>query len=112
MADIARAEDLAERALATAPRSSLAHFAKANVLRAQNRYQEAIPIVWYEKARNASPGHPMYHAFLAAAYALKGNTERAVAERAEARRLARDDRYSSITHSRAIAHWGHRKFAR
>src|SRR5262249_47292047 len=41
-ADIARAEDLAERALAAAPRSSPAHFAKGQVLRAQDRYGEAI----------------------------------------------------------------------
>ena len=41
-ADILRAEDLAERALATLPRSSLAHFAKGQVLRALDRYGEAI----------------------------------------------------------------------
>ena len=37
---------------------------------------------------------------LASAYALKGETERA-AELAEARRLAGDDRYSSIARMRA-----------
>jgi TolB-like protein/cytochrome c-type biogenesis protein CcmH/NrfG len=42
-ADIARAEELAERALAASPRSALAHFAKGQVLRAQDRYDEAIP---------------------------------------------------------------------
>ena len=42
-ADIARAEGLAERALAASPRSSLAHFAKGQVLRAQHRHDEAIP---------------------------------------------------------------------
>ena len=42
-ADIARAEGLAERALAASPRSPLAHFAKGQVLRAQDRYEEAIP---------------------------------------------------------------------
>jgi TolB-like protein len=41
-ADIPRAEGLAERALAASPRSPLPHFAKAQVLRAQNRYDEAI----------------------------------------------------------------------
>src|SRR5215831_16046781 len=41
-ADIARAEDLAERALAASPRSSVARFAKGQVLRAQHRYDEAI----------------------------------------------------------------------
>ncbi len=42
-ADIARAEDLAERALAALPRSTVAHFAMAQVLRAQHRYDEASP---------------------------------------------------------------------
>jgi adenylate cyclase len=41
-ADIARAEDLAERAVAASPRSSPARFAKGQVLRAQDRYDEAI----------------------------------------------------------------------
>src|SRR5262249_62400964 len=34
---------LPERACAASPRSPLAHFAKAQVLRAQDRYDEAIP---------------------------------------------------------------------
>jgi adenylate cyclase len=41
-ADIARAEDLAKRAVAVAPRYSVARFAMAQVLRAQHRYDEAI----------------------------------------------------------------------
>jgi tetratricopeptide (TPR) repeat protein len=41
--DMTRAEGLAERALAASPRSLLAHYAKGQVLRAQGRYQEAIP---------------------------------------------------------------------
>ena len=174
-ADIARAGGLAERALAASPRSPLARFAKAQVLRAQHRYDEAIPeyetvialnrnwanasshlgwckfmtgsmeelilaqeqairlsprdpeiglwygrighvhllqsrneeaIVWYEKARNATPAHPSFRTFLASAYALKGKTERAAAELAEARRLVGDDRYSSIARLRAVESWG------
>ena len=52
------------------------------------------------------------HAYLAAAYALKGETERATAELSEARRLSRDDRYSSIARLRAAGlggganYWG------
>jgi TolB-like protein/class 3 adenylate cyclase len=42
-ADILRAEDLAGRALAAAPHSLLAHYAKGQVLRAQRRFAEAIP---------------------------------------------------------------------
>src|SRR5262249_19261337 len=40
-ADIARAEGLAEQALATSPSSPLAHYAKGEVLRVQNRCDEA-----------------------------------------------------------------------
>jgi tetratricopeptide (TPR) repeat protein len=42
-ADMARAEQLAEQALALSPHSLLGHYAKAQVLRAQGRYKEAIP---------------------------------------------------------------------
>jgi TolB-like protein len=173
--DILRAESLTERALATSPRSPPAHFAKGQVLRAQHRYDEAIPeyetvialnrnwahayshlgwcrfmtglieelipaqeqairlsprdpqiglfysrigsghllrshtdeaIIWYEKARNATPAHPEFRTFLAAVYALKGDAERAAGELAEARRLVGDDRYSSIARFRAISSWG------
>ena len=41
-ADITRAQGLADQALATAPRSSVARFAQGQVLRAQHRYEEAI----------------------------------------------------------------------
>jgi len=174
-ADIERAESLAERALAASPRNPLAHFAKGQVLRAQDRYDEAIPeydtvialsrnwanayshlgwckfvtgsieevipaqerairlsprdpqiglfyfrigfahllqsriaeaIVWCEKARNATPAHPLFRALLASAYALKGEIERAGAELAEARRLVVDNRYTSIARLRAVVSWG------
>jgi TolB-like protein len=59
-----------------------------------SRTDEAI--LWLEKARSANPAVPLPHAFLASAYALKGERERAAAELAEARRLSGDDRYSSI----------------
>jgi len=174
-ADIARAEKLAAAGLAAAPRTTIAHFATAQVLRAQHRYGEAateyetvlrlnrnwahayshlgwcrcmagtidvlIPaqeqairlsprdpqiglfysrigsahllhsrteeaIAWYERARNATPLHPQFRTLLAAACALWGDRERAVAELAEARRLVSDDRYSSIARVRAISSWG------
>jgi TolB-like protein len=164
-ADLARAEGLAGKT-----RSGLAHFAKAQVLRAQHRYAEAIPeyeialalnrylmgayaplgwcklhtgsidevitlaerairlsprdplvsswysqtgvvhllqsrtseaIAWFEKARSANPLRPIVHAHLASAHALKGETEHAVAELGEARRLSGDDRYASIGRLRA-----------
>jgi tetratricopeptide (TPR) repeat protein len=40
--DIARAEELVDRALAASPRSPLPHFAKGDVLRVQGRLEEAI----------------------------------------------------------------------
>jgi adenylate cyclase len=42
-ADIARAEELVRQALATSPRSPLAHYAKGELLRVQSRYEDAIP---------------------------------------------------------------------
>src|SRR5215472_740901 len=53
----------------------------------QSRTDEAIH--WLEKSLGANPELPFAHGHLAAAYALKGNTERAAAELAEARRLKR-----------------------
>jgi TolB-like protein/class 3 adenylate cyclase/Flp pilus assembly protein TadD len=174
-ADIERAEGLAAQALSASPRSPLAHLARGQVLRAQNRYEEAIPeyetvlafnrnwplaiaslgwskfltgsmeeavplheqairlsprdplvgnwyfrigavrllqsltgeaILWLEKARNPNPGHPHPHAWLASAFALKGNTERAAAELGEACRLNSDDRYSSIARLKAWGQFG------
>jgi adenylate cyclase len=42
-ADLERAGELSEQALAMTPRSSLAHFAKGQMLRARGRFAEAIP---------------------------------------------------------------------
>jgi tetratricopeptide (TPR) repeat protein len=65
----------------------------------QSRTDEAI--LWLEKARNAAPAHPSMRAWLASAYALTGETERATAELAEARRLSGDDRFASLARLRA-----------
>ena len=72
----------------------------------QSRIEEAI--VWLEKARSAIPTDPFHHNRLAAAYALKGETERAAAELAESRRLDGGDLFSSIAHLKAHpgAWWG------
>jgi len=63
-------------------------------------------IFWLEKARSANSAQPVYRAHLASAYALKGETERAATELAEARRLSADDRYSSIAHLTAAQYFG------
>jgi adenylate cyclase len=155
-ADLARAEGLVGRALAASPHSAYAHQVKGLVLRAQKRWEEAIPeyettlasnrngvsaltslgwcklftgsieevipvveqairlsprdpamgwwrfliatvhllqsrtdeaIVWLEIARSAMPAVPIVRSGLASAYALKGETDRAGTELAEARKL-------------------------
>jgi tetratricopeptide (TPR) repeat protein len=170
--DITRAEGLVEQALAASPRSATVHFAKGEVLRAQRRYDEAIPeyetvlafdrtsvsalvalghcklmtgsieevipimeqairrsprdpqiaVMYYrigevhllqsriekaiaslERARNANLELPYVRAFLASAYALKGDTERAAAELGQARRLGGG--YSSISEQMAGFFW-------
>jgi len=63
-------------------------------------------IVWLEKARNANPAHPLVRADLASAYGLKGETDRAAAELAKARRLSSDGRFSSIARLRAVQYFG------
>jgi TolB-like protein/class 3 adenylate cyclase len=42
-ADLARANELAERAAVASPRNRLAHYVRGQLLRAQSRWQEAIP---------------------------------------------------------------------
>ena len=69
----------------------------------QSRTAEAI--VWLEKARSALPAVPIVRSRLASAYALGGETERAIAELAEARRLNRD-LYSSTVRLEAGGSWG------
>jgi adenylate cyclase len=162
-ADLQRAEQLAGQALAAAPNSALAHHARGQVLRAQSRFEEAIPeyeaaialdrsrapayanigwckfltgsadeaIPYFEQAIRLNPYGPgiapwygrmgviqllegrtdeaitslqrassenarltFVHAYLASAYALKGQTQRARAELAEAQRL--NNAYSSL----------------
>jgi len=164
-ADLARAQALVGQALVTLPRYAFAHFVKGEVLRAQHRWEEAIPayetalafnrnlvmainglawcklyagsieevipleeqvislgprepwighcyyligtvhmlqsrtdeaILWLEKARSAGPAILFNQVRLASAYALRGETERAAAELAEAQRLHGGDLFSSI----------------
>ena len=70
----------------------------------QSRAGEAI--VWLEKARSAMPAASFHHSRLASAYALRGDSERAAAELAQARRMSGDDRFSSIARLKAIANFG------
>jgi adenylate cyclase len=96
-----------EQALRLSPRDSLIGiwYQRIGIVHLlQSRTDEAIP--WLEKARNANPVHPGPHAWLASAYALKGDTERAAIELAEARRLITDDRWSSIARLKAVGYFG------
>jgi TolB-like protein/Flp pilus assembly protein TadD len=52
-ADLARADELIGRALAASPRYALARYVKGQVLRARNRWEEAIPE--YETALASNP---------------------------------------------------------
>jgi TolB-like protein/DNA-binding winged helix-turn-helix (wHTH) protein len=168
--DIARARELILQALAASPRDPLAHYAKGLLLRAQHRYEDAVPeyeaaialnrnwasayadlgwskflvgsieqgkslmeraadlsprdpqignwdsriglvylaqshideaIRWLEKARIAAPELPWVHLRLASVYGLKGETERAAVELAEARRTDHHGHDLSISRVKA-----------
>jgi adenylate cyclase len=95
---------LVEQAIRLSPRDpeiGNCYFRIGQVHMVQSRTDEAI--VWLEKARSANPRHPQFHAYLASAYALKGDTERAADELVEAQTLSGDDRYSSIARLRSAA---------
>jgi tetratricopeptide (TPR) repeat protein len=70
----------------------------------QSRVGEAI--VWLEKARNVNPALALFHAYLASAYAQKGDIKRAEAELMEARRLDGAGCCSSIAYLKAIEDFG------
>src|SRR5207253_409826 len=86
-------EDQAIRLSPRDPQNAFRYLRIGFVHLLQSRTDEAIP--WFEKARSVNPEVPVAHAFLASAYALKGKTERAATELAEARRLGGEGSYSS-----------------
>ena len=88
---------LLEQAIRLSPRDPAIAFwyfrvGEAHLL--QSHIDDAIR--WSEKARSANEALPYVHAYLAAAYGLKGETERATAELAEARRSAGEGSWLSI----------------
>jgi adenylate cyclase len=99
-----------ERAIRLSPRDGfIGHwynwFGRVYLLR--GHVDEAI--AWFENARRANPALPYVHAYLASAYALKGENERAAAELAETWRLSPDGRYSSIAGLKAAEYFGSRE---
>jgi TolB-like protein/class 3 adenylate cyclase/Flp pilus assembly protein TadD len=73
-----------------------------------SRPDEAV--VWFEKARSSNPGAPFWHGYLASAYGLKGEIERAAAELSEARKASGDGRFSSIARLVAVGYAGARSW--
>jgi adenylate cyclase len=98
---------LAEQAIRLDPRNphiAYRYLLIGTVHLLQSRTDDAI--VWLEKARSAMPAARFHRIWLASAYALKGETERAAAELAEARGLSHDDLFSSLAHVKAGGYWG------
>jgi adenylate cyclase len=97
---------IAEQAIRVGPRGPTIGFrylmiGTAHLL--QSRIDEAV--LWFEKGRSVSPDVPVIRGRLAAAYALRDETERAAAELAEARRLA-GEVFASIAGVKAAASFG------
>jgi hypothetical protein len=86
------------------PQTAVMSYRIGEVHLLQSRTDEAI--VWLEKARNANSELTYVHAFLAAAYALRGKIERAAAELGEARRLRGEGIFSSVSRLRVSGYWG------
>ena len=70
----------------------------------QSRTGDAV--LWLEKAISVNPKLALARSFLAAAYALEGETERAAAKLAAARRLSGNDKFSSLGRLRASGYNG------
>jgi TolB-like protein/DNA-binding SARP family transcriptional activator len=97
-ADIARAADLAERALAASPRSSVPHFAKGQVLRAQYRYDEAISEYETVIALNRNWAHAYSH--LGWCKFMTGSIEALIPAQEQAIRLSPRDPQIGLFYSR------------
>ena len=97
---------LEEQAIRLSPRDSglgYFYFRIGQAYLLQSRTDEAI--LWLEGARRALPELPFVRGLLASAYGLAGETERAVTERAEARRLSNYHRYLSIAQGKDFIVW-------
>ena len=74
--DIARAEGLAEQAVAASPRTAFSHVAKGQVLLAQGRYNEAT--VEFEIASAINPGFPHLYGCLSDCKLWTGSVQQAI----------------------------------
>src|SRR5262249_54452964 len=92
--DMQRAEQLIEQTLAVAPRNPLAHFSKAQILRARGRYQAAVPE--YEAATALNRNWVAALAALGLCKFLAGSIEEAIPAQEQAiRRSPRDPRVAN-----------------
>jgi adenylate cyclase len=101
---------LAERVIRLDPRDpNIANFywRIGSVHLLQSHFRDAV--LWLERARSANPRIAGIHGALVSAYALEGETERATAELAEARRLA-PDKFASLASLRAAGSAGARNY--
>jgi adenylate cyclase len=103
MEDVVALEEQAIRLSPRDPRSGYFYFRVGQAQLLQSRIDEAI--LWLERARGAVPELPFPHALLASTYGLNGETERAAAELAEARRLSNYQRYMSIAQAKSFVVW-------
>jgi TolB-like protein len=102
-ADILRAAELAEQALAAAPRSPLAHYAKGQVLRAQSRPEDAI--CEYEMVIALNRNSVCAMSNLGWCRFLTGATEEAIRLHEQAIRLSPRDPLIAIWYGRiGLAH--------
>jgi adenylate cyclase len=104
---IEEAIPLEEHAIRLSPRDpyiGYPYFVIGTVHLLQSRTDEAI--AWLKKARIAMLAVPIVRSALASAYALRGETERAAAELAEARSLNGGDLFSSIARVKSGWGWG------
>jgi tetratricopeptide (TPR) repeat protein len=88
-ADLARAEGLIGQALATSPRNAFVHLAKGRLLRAQNRWEEAVPEFEMALALNRNLVWALH--FLAQCKLFAGSIEEVIPLEEQAIRLSPRD---------------------
>jgi TolB-like protein len=103
MEDVIPLEEQAIRLSPRDPRLGYFCFRIGQAQLLQSRTDEALP--WLESACRAVPELPFPHALLASTCGLKGETERAAAELAEARRLSNYQRYMSRAQMKGFIVW-------
>ena len=99
---IAEAIPIIEQAIRLSPRdpyigNQYFRIGEAHLL--QSHIDDAI--LWFEKAGRALPEQSFFRGYLTSAYALKGDSEHAAAELAEARKLGGEGSWQSIARLRA-----------